>query len=268
MKRAADFPRAVAWSYLGVISMYLPVSILGFVTYGKDIESNILLSIKHDHSAANSVILDIVLALITAHLLFSFVIVVNPVSQQFEALFKIPQSKSAHRALSDTAEIGQRSSRVNSVKVEINFTSSASSIFLVHNLYCDKCSDKYCDSDRHEKGPSAVSGGGVGWGFHSLTCPKKYLTPPGRVFVEAMLAPLAHHVLHPVCRRAHPEVWSHSLADRRVDGHGFNVRLSLPVLLESQGAHSAAHQGLAVGAHSNWYYRWNRLHLFGHQRYS
>ena len=29
--------------------------------------------------------------------------------------------------------------RVNSVKIEINFTSSASSIFLVHNLYCDKC---------------------------------------------------------------------------------------------------------------------------------
>ena len=29
--------------------------------------------------------------------------------------------------------------RANSVKVEINFTSSASSIFLVHNWYCDKC---------------------------------------------------------------------------------------------------------------------------------
>ena len=40
----------------------------------------------------------------------------------------------------DVTSIGQRSSRrVNSVKVEINFTSSASSIFLVHNLYCDKC---------------------------------------------------------------------------------------------------------------------------------
>ena len=35
----------------------------------------------------------------------------------------------------DVTSVGQRSSpHVNSVKVEINFTSSASSIFLVHNL--------------------------------------------------------------------------------------------------------------------------------------
>ena len=41
----------------------------------------------------------------------------------------------------DVTSIGQRSSpwTCNSVKVETNFTSSASSIFLVHNLYCDKC---------------------------------------------------------------------------------------------------------------------------------
>ena len=93
MKKASDFPSAVAWSYLGVISMYLPVSVLGFITFGKDIEDNILESIKHDVHNPHTVILDIVLALITTHLLFSFVIVLNPVSQQFEAFFHVPQSK-------------------------------------------------------------------------------------------------------------------------------------------------------------------------------
>ena len=41
----------------------------------------------------------------------------------------------------DVTSVGQRSSpwTCNSVKVEMNFTASASSIFLVHNLYCDKC---------------------------------------------------------------------------------------------------------------------------------
>ena len=84
---------SVFWAYVGVVSMYLPVAVLGFVAYGKDITSNILDSVGHSEHNTSTVMLDIVLALITLHLLFSFVIVVNPVSQQFEELLSIPQGE-------------------------------------------------------------------------------------------------------------------------------------------------------------------------------
>ena len=54
---------------------------------------------------------------------------------------QIKQRMSRRKYVFDVTSVGQRSSpwSVNSVKVEISFTSSASSIFLVHNLCCDKC---------------------------------------------------------------------------------------------------------------------------------
>ena len=63
------------------------------MAYGKDITPNILESVGHNKHDSASVTLDIVLALITLHLLFSFTIVLNPVSQHFEELLRIPQSK-------------------------------------------------------------------------------------------------------------------------------------------------------------------------------
>ncbi len=93
MRKASKFPLSVFWAYVGVVSMYLPVSVLGFVAYGKDITSNILNSVGHNEHNTGAVMLDIVLALITLHLLFSFVIVVNPVSQHFEELLNIPQGE-------------------------------------------------------------------------------------------------------------------------------------------------------------------------------
>lgn len=91
MKKSSRFPLSVFWAYIGVVSMYLPVTVLGFVAYGKNITSNILDSVGSNQHNTSAVLSDIVLALITLHLLFSFVIVVNPVSQQLEELLSIPQ---------------------------------------------------------------------------------------------------------------------------------------------------------------------------------
>lgn len=93
MKKSSRFPLSVFWAYLGVVSMYLPVTVLGFVAYGKDITSNILDSVGNNQHNTSTGMLDVVLALITLHLLFSFVIVVNPVSQQLEELLSIPQGE-------------------------------------------------------------------------------------------------------------------------------------------------------------------------------
>lgn len=99
MKKSSRFPLSVFWAYIGVVSMYLPVTVLGFVAYGKDITSNILNSVGFNQHNTSAVLSDIVLTLITLHLLFSFVIVVNPVSQQFEELLSIPQEFCLRRCL-------------------------------------------------------------------------------------------------------------------------------------------------------------------------
>ena len=93
MKKSSRFPLSVFWAYIGVVSMYLPVTVLGFVAYGKDITSNILDSVGSNQHNTSTVLSDLVLVLITLHLLFSFVIVVNPVSQQLEELLSIPQGQ-------------------------------------------------------------------------------------------------------------------------------------------------------------------------------
>ena len=92
MKKSPGFPQFVLWAYICVVSVYLPVTVLGFVAYGKDITSNILDSVWV-LTSTSAVLSDIVLALITLHLLFSFVILINPVSQQLEQLLSIPQSQ-------------------------------------------------------------------------------------------------------------------------------------------------------------------------------
>lgn len=99
MKRSSRFPVSVVLAYIAVIGMYLPVSILGFVSYGKDIEPNILDVIGHNQHRLSKVTVDIVLALITLHLMSSFVIVLNPVSQQFEEFLNIPQKFCFKRCL-------------------------------------------------------------------------------------------------------------------------------------------------------------------------
>ena len=93
MKKSSRFPLSVFWAYIGVVSMYLPVTVLGFVAYGKDITSNILDSVGSNQHNTSAVLSDIVLAVIMLHLLFRFVIVVNPVLQQFEELLSIPQGE-------------------------------------------------------------------------------------------------------------------------------------------------------------------------------
>jgi amino acid permease len=66
--------------------MYLPVSILGFLAFGDDVKTNVLLNLS-----SSSGMTKCVAALIASHLLFSFVIVINPVSQQVEEWLNVPK---------------------------------------------------------------------------------------------------------------------------------------------------------------------------------
>lgn len=79
MKHPNLFHIAVVFAYLCVLALYIPVSTLGYFAFGDNIQSNVLKNL-----GSSSPITKAVEALITAHLLFSFVIVINPVSQQLE----------------------------------------------------------------------------------------------------------------------------------------------------------------------------------------
>ena len=77
--------------------MYFPVSTAGYYVYGKGVGSNVLGSVSHGPMKT------IVTILITLHLLFGFIIVINPFSQEVEHVLKIDERKYhfAHLTLFD-----------------------------------------------------------------------------------------------------------------------------------------------------------------------
>ena len=72
--------------YICVLALYLPMSVLGFLAFGDGIKDNVLQNLS-----STSGLTKCVEALISAHLLFSFIIVINPVSQQLEEWWDVPK---------------------------------------------------------------------------------------------------------------------------------------------------------------------------------
>ena len=71
-----------------VLLMYSPSAVAAYFVYGIDVESNILNTLPQGATTT------IVSLLMTSHLLFGIVIVVNPVAQEIEHCIDIPDSKS------------------------------------------------------------------------------------------------------------------------------------------------------------------------------
>ena len=69
-----------------MLIFYLPVSITGFVVYGYDTQSNIIDNLNDNWIKTTIYIL------ITGHLLTAFTIILNPMFQGIEELFKAPAS--------------------------------------------------------------------------------------------------------------------------------------------------------------------------------
>ena len=67
------------------MAMYLPTSTAGYFVYGNTINENIL------KTTTDSPITYVVQTLITLHLLFGFVIVINPFCQEIESKFGVPK---------------------------------------------------------------------------------------------------------------------------------------------------------------------------------
>jgi vesicular inhibitory amino acid transporter len=87
MRQPTKFPKAIVRSYAAMFFYYLPVSILGYIVYGFDAlanEDSILPVLPKGW------IQDSVTVLITLHVMFGFIIFVNPINQEMESVFRIP----------------------------------------------------------------------------------------------------------------------------------------------------------------------------------
>lgn len=71
----------------GVLSMYLPVTISGYMAYGSGVNGNVLLSLPNGALRVTAEIL------ILLHVMCAFVINLNPFSLDMEELFHIPHSE-------------------------------------------------------------------------------------------------------------------------------------------------------------------------------
>ncbi len=73
--------------FLGLIVIYLPVSIAGYAVYGSTVTTDILTTVN------DGPIKIAIMALFAIHLFLAFLILINPVAQEFEDFVDIPQSK-------------------------------------------------------------------------------------------------------------------------------------------------------------------------------
>ncbi|XP_060597359.1 uncharacterized protein LOC132751223 [Ruditapes philippinarum] len=96
MANPRKFGRALILGYLIVLFMYLPSSAAGYAVYGSQVQPNVLNTIPKGVTST------LVSLLMTAHLLFGIIIVINPVSQELEHFINIPEHFTWKRVLART----------------------------------------------------------------------------------------------------------------------------------------------------------------------
>lgn len=97
MKKPYLFKRSVCTAFLIVFCMYLPVSVIGFLTYGDSLLDSIIPSLQ-EFSIQQSVNV-----LITLHVVLALTIVFNPLNQEWEELLNVPQEMGIQRILARSA---------------------------------------------------------------------------------------------------------------------------------------------------------------------
>lgn len=97
MKDRAVFSKSVLIAFLALALCYIPVAACGYTLFGNAIQSNILETLTN---GPDTMIVEVLLA---AHLLFAFIIIINPFCQAFEHLFKVPEAFGWRRCLLRTS---------------------------------------------------------------------------------------------------------------------------------------------------------------------
>uniref|UniRef100_A0A914ZKM8 Amino acid transporter transmembrane domain-containing protein n=1 Tax=Parascaris univalens TaxID=6257 RepID=A0A914ZKM8_PARUN len=92
MRKPYHFNRSSVFAFAAVACMYIPVSIMGFVTYGNSVQDSIInsIQIKGIQQAIN--------ILITLHCILALTIIFNPLNQEIEEILRVPQRFGWQRA--------------------------------------------------------------------------------------------------------------------------------------------------------------------------
>lgn len=95
------------------MTLYIPITVGGFFVYGEEVNTNVTLSLS------KSLFVNLGNILMAIHLVFAFLIVMNPVCQDVEEAFDIPKSNRANhliifRTLSTHKAYLQNSCRIDS----------------------------------------------------------------------------------------------------------------------------------------------------------
>ncbi|KAK9892898.1 hypothetical protein WA026_022578 [Henosepilachna vigintioctopunctata] len=96
MKEKSKFGISVVMAFIFVLALYFPIAVGGFVIYGDHVSDNIAMSL------GKSAFVDIGNILMGVHLVFAFLILINPVSQGLEEAFDIPKSFNWKRCFART----------------------------------------------------------------------------------------------------------------------------------------------------------------------
>lgn len=97
MQKPYRFRRSIFVAFLIIFCMYLPVSIVGYLTYGDSLRDSIIPSIQ------DPLIQQIVNILITLHVILALTVIFNPLNQELEELLKLPHDFGYKRVLARTS---------------------------------------------------------------------------------------------------------------------------------------------------------------------
>lgn len=85
MENKKEFSKSVSISFSVILALYLPVTAGGFFVYGEAVEMNIAMSLT------KTILVTIANVLMAVHLIFAFLIIINPVCQELEEIFQFPR---------------------------------------------------------------------------------------------------------------------------------------------------------------------------------
>ncbi|RUS74069.1 hypothetical protein EGW08_018176 [Elysia chlorotica] len=100
MQSPEKFGYSAAIGFSSVLCMYIPVAVIGYMIYGSNLQDNVLVSILPGPLQS------IAMVLMSAHLLAAFVIILNPVNQEMEDRFAVPNCFCVRRVLLRTVIVG------------------------------------------------------------------------------------------------------------------------------------------------------------------
>ncbi|XP_053211723.1 uncharacterized protein LOC128395335 isoform X1 [Panonychus citri] len=86
MRDKSKFTHSVVIGFLTLLTLYIPIAIMGYITYGLGVKDNIISSIP------NGIKKDTAILLFSVHLIFAFIIVINGAVQEIEGKFGVPDS--------------------------------------------------------------------------------------------------------------------------------------------------------------------------------